>query len=110
MATRRANASKLAEKDGDYVSSTDQQAPSDITPAVPSAVIAKLLGFTFAMVTFPLGAYFLSVDMLFKGNSTYAGAFAAIMANVVLIGYVIVAMNEDKSDQIEAAKKGKKAE
>jgi hypothetical protein len=32
------------------------------------------------------------------------------MANVVLIGYVIVAMNEDQTDSIEAAKKGKKAE
>jgi hypothetical protein len=34
------------------------------------------------------------------------------MANVVLIGYVIVAMKEDQSDAIAeaAAKKGKKAE
>lgn len=30
------------------------------------------------------------------------------MANVVLAGYVIVAMNEDQSDAIEAAEKEKK--
>jgi vacuolar ATPase assembly integral membrane protein VMA21 len=29
------------------------------------------------------------------GNATYAGAFAAIMANVVLISYIVVAMREE---------------
>lgn len=38
------------------------------------------------------------------GNSTYAGGFAAVLANVVLIAYVIVAMNEDQGEQ-DAKKK-----
>lgn len=29
------------------------------------------------------------------GNATYSGAFAAIMANVVLITYIIVAVREE---------------
>jgi len=106
MATRRVRSASLAEKD----SASQSEGPSDIRPAVPSHVIYKLLGFTFAMVVLPIGSYFVTVDTLFKGNSTYAGALAAIMANVVLIGYVIVAMNEDQSDRLEEEKKAKKSE
>lgn len=44
------------------------------------------------------------------GNSTFAGATAAIMANVVLIAYVVVAMREDQSEQLDEkrSKEGKK--
>lgn len=67
------------------------------------------------MVTLPIGTYFATVNLVFRGNSTYAGALAAVMANVVLIAYVVVAMNEDQGDQMAAAAadakaKGKKGE
>ncbi|KAI6088813.1 hypothetical protein F4821DRAFT_82645 [Hypoxylon rubiginosum] len=114
MATRRIISTEktILDKDDDDISSpvAGQQQSSNTAPAVPMDVILKLLAFTFAMVVVPIGSYFLSVNTFFKGNSTYAGGLAAVMANVVLVGYVIVAMNEDQSDQLEAKKKAGKKE
>ena len=44
------------------------------------------------------------------GNSTWAGATAALMANVVLIAYVVVAMKEDESENLEAEQRAKKSD
>ncbi|KAK0655674.1 vacuolar ATPase assembly integral membrane protein VMA21 [Cercophora newfieldiana] len=109
MATRRiiSQEKSLLEKDDRIGSSPAAGEKSNIAPAVPTAVIMKLLAFTFAMIVVPIGSYFATVHTLFKGNSTYAGALAAIMANMVLIGYIVVAMNEDQSEQ-EAVKDTKK--
>lgn len=74
---------------------------SDTAPSVSSAVIRTLLGFTAAMVILPIGSYFVTINTIFRGNSTIAGGFAALMANVVLVGYVIVAWKDDQEDQRE---------
>ncbi|KAI4728488.1 hypothetical protein E4T49_03786 [Aureobasidium sp. EXF-10728] len=86
-----------------------QQEPSITTPAVPQHVIVKLLLFSFAMIILPISSYFLTLNTLYSGNSTFAGATAAIIANVVLIGYVIVAMREDAGERAEAEEKDKKS-
>jgi len=62
------------------------------------------------MVTVPLGTYFLSVKTFLHGNSTFAGGLAAVMANVVLISYIIVAVQDDQSEQQEEQKKRQKKE
>ncbi|KAH7123704.1 vacuolar ATPase assembly integral membrane protein VMA21 [Dendryphion nanum] len=105
MATQR-----IISKEKTYLDNDPKVAPepSIIAPAVPSHVIYKLLGFTFAMVTLPLSTYFFIVNYVFIGNSTFAGALAAVMANVVLIGYVIVAMKEDQQEREEEERKEKK--
>lgn len=71
------------------------------------------------MIVLPISSYFATVDLVFGGkhfisrwaqltwlgNSTWAGALAALMANVVLIGYVVVAFNEDQAERAEDVKK-----
>ncbi|KAI0107615.1 hypothetical protein GGR51DRAFT_516205 [Nemania sp. FL0031] len=98
----------LDKDDEDLQSSPGAGGQSITAPAVPMDVIIKLLAFTLAMIVIPIGSYFLTVNTIFRGNSTYAGALAAILANVVLVGYVVVAMNEDQTDQLEAEKKKQK--
>ncbi|KAI0447323.1 hypothetical protein F4803DRAFT_546221 [Xylaria telfairii] len=113
MTSRRIISSEktILDKDDEDLQPGPGTSEQSITaPAVPMDVIIKLLAFTLAMVVIPIGSYFLSVNTVFGGNSTYAGALAAILANVVLVGYVVVAMNEDQSDQLEAEKKKKQKE
>ncbi|OCT48816.1 Vacuolar ATPase assembly integral membrane protein vma-21 [Cladophialophora carrionii] len=108
MATRRNVPEKtISEAQGGPPTSSQL---SDTAPAVPASVVYKLLGFTVAMIIVPIGSYFLSLNTVFAGNATYSGAFAAIMANVVLFAYIIVAMREDQTDKIEAEEKWKKAQ
>jgi len=68
-------------------------------------VVYKLLGFTLAMIVAPIGSYFFTVDRVFSGNSTLAGGTAAVVANIVLVGYIIAAMQEDRSDRAEEDRK-----
>ena len=56
------------------------------------------------MVAAPISIYFLTARTIFAGNTTWAGATAAVTANVVLIGYIIVAIQEDQSEQAQKKK------
>ncbi|OAA61006.1 Vacuolar ATPase assembly integral membrane protein VMA21-like protein [Niveomyces insectorum RCEF 264] len=107
MATRRLVAADKASRavdDRPAAPSVPASAASD--NVVPRGVIAKLLGFTLMMVVAPIGSYFATVDALFGGNTTYAGATAAVVANVVLIAYVVVAFREDQAGDYGPAPPG----
>lgn len=41
----------------------------------------------------------MAVNTVFQGRNTIAGAIAAIVANIVLIAYVVVAIWEDDGDR-----------
>jgi hypothetical protein len=56
------------------------------------------------MFAAPISMYFLTVNSIFKGNSSYAGGFAALTANVVLAGYIVVAVMEDQGEQDDEKK------
>ncbi|RKF64092.1 Vacuolar ATPase assembly integral membrane protein vma21 [Erysiphe neolycopersici] len=81
---------------------------NSLRPAVPAHVIIKLLGFTFAMIIAPISCYFLTISNIFGGNSTYAGATAAIVANLVLVAYIIVAFKEDQDEASGGTQENKK--
>ncbi|KAL7267025.1 vacuolar ATPase assembly integral membrane protein vma21 [Rhizina undulata] len=99
MATKRiVSTEDVMVKDGVDISKITALSSPSTAPAVPGAVLAKLLFFTLAMVVAPLGSYYLTLWTIFKGNNTFAGATAAIVANIVLVSYVIVAMREDDEE------------
>lgn len=65
----------------------------------------KLAFFSVALFAAPLTAYYVSIDRFFEGNPNYAGGLAALVANLVLVGYVTVAFLEDQGSAAPALKK-----
>lgn len=70
---------------------------------MPGHVVRKLILFSVAMIVLPLTVFFVFNGMGF--SSIWSGGAAALAANIVLIGYVIVAFTEDMGDKELKAKK-----
>jgi vacuolar ATPase assembly integral membrane protein VMA21 len=54
-------------------------------------VLGKLIIFSILVLTTPILVYFGTVKEV---GSTFAGIYAAVTANVVLIAYIVMAFNE----------------
>ncbi|KAG5439163.1 hypothetical protein PCANB_001462 [Pneumocystis canis] len=53
-----------------------------------------------AMIIVPIISYYLSLKYVFEENgTTYAAIVSVLMANAVLIGYIILALMEDRNDR-----------
>ncbi|KAK6541140.1 vacuolar ATPase assembly integral membrane protein vma21 [Orbilia ellipsospora] len=112
MATRR-NVSKEEKKTEDASASLPAVLPRAMQaekmknnpgPAIPNDVLFKLFGFTLAMLIGPIGCYYLSTNYIFPGSTVLGASIAAVMANVVLFAFVIVAMREPDDDSPDSRK------
>ncbi|VVT50261.1 uncharacterized protein SAPINGB_P002681 [Magnusiomyces paraingens] len=75
---------------------------------VPPAVVRKLAIYTAAMVIAPVASFFI-VQKVFNASAIVSGGFAALVANIVLIGYVVEAYSEDlPPEEPEAEEKKEK--
>jgi hypothetical protein len=93
-----------------------------------SGVLIKMGLFTLAMVVLPIGSYFVSRDYYFgcesvgprrrmlsrctdsvspeqTANLTGAGMTAAIVANLILVAFVVIALREDSGQRAQETKK-----
>lgn len=80
--------------------------PAPTRPDIPQRVVKKLLLFSLAMVVLPLLSFFVVRGI--GASAVWSGGAAALVANLVLVGYVIVAFTEDLSELNEPDLKSKK--
>lgn len=69
---------------------------------IPRSVVVKLLLTTVLMILLPLVTFFGS--QLYIKNSIVNGGLAALAANIVLIGYCVMAFTEKSEDDIKKKK------
>lgn len=70
----------------------------------------KLAFFSIALFVAPITAYYYAKDRFLGGDAVYAGGLAAVVANVVLFGYILVACLEDDGTKAKAKAAEKKSE
>lgn len=68
-------------------------------PTGYSAVLYKLVLFALLMAVVPIGTYFSTLNYLWDGSTTFAAISAIAAANLILVGYVVVAFREDAASR-----------
>ncbi|OXG84280.1 vacuolar ATPase assembly integral membrane protein VMA21 [Cryptococcus neoformans Gb118] len=64
-----------------------------------SAVLYKLVLFALLMAVVPIATYFGTLNYLWDGSTTFAAISAIAAANLILVGYVVVAFREDAASR-----------
>ncbi|XBW34490.1 hypothetical protein QEN19_000035 [Hanseniaspora menglaensis] len=70
---------------------------------IPRSVVFKLLATTVLMILLPLLTFFGS--QVYVKNSIVNGGLAALSANIVLIGYCVMAFTEKSEEELKKKKK-----
>ncbi|KAJ7742504.1 hypothetical protein DFH07DRAFT_43461 [Mycena maculata] len=80
--------------------------------AASSAQLAKLVFFSLSLGIIPITSYFGSLKYVWNGNATYAALTAVLGANIVLVGYIITSILDDKRSTVptKPAKESKKTQ
>ncbi|KAF3092695.1 vacuolar ATPase assembly integral membrane protein vma21 [Orbilia oligospora] len=112
MATRR-NVKSPSDEKSDNVSSPPPVLPKAMQaermknnpgPSIPREVLLKLFGFTVAMLFGPIGCYYLTTNYISPGSTVLGASIAAVVANVVLVLFILVAMKEDDGEETKKTK------
>ncbi|KIR25984.1 hypothetical protein I309_05199 [Cryptococcus deuterogattii LA55] len=67
--------------------------------SVQPAVLYKLILFVLLMAVVPIATYFGTLNYLWQGSTTWAAISAIAAANLILVGYVVVAFREDAASR-----------
>ncbi|ORX98158.1 hypothetical protein K493DRAFT_313774 [Basidiobolus meristosporus CBS 931.73] len=66
-------------------------------------VVLKLVFFVIILAALPITAFYKALEY-FEGNYIYSAGVAVILANVIVFGYVLVAVFEEISDKKNTTK------
>ncbi|KZO98000.1 hypothetical protein CALVIDRAFT_597006 [Calocera viscosa TUFC12733] len=87
-----------------------QAAPARITEqVVAGGVLAKLAFFSVMLALGPIGTFY-GVKWYVTEDTNLAAIAAIVVANIILVGYILVAINEDKQDQLQTQQAKEKME
>ncbi|EJU06231.1 hypothetical protein DACRYDRAFT_103176 [Dacryopinax primogenitus] len=87
-----------------------QAAPARIVEqTVIGGVLAKLALFSLMLAVGPIGTYF-GMTWYITKDTNIAAIAAIVVANLVLVGYIMVAIAEDMQDQLQTQQAKEKLE
>jgi len=82
----------------DHPGSLIMSGPNQVADkGLQGGVLIKLFTFSISLAVLPLASYFLSQKYLWAGDATASALTAVFAANVVLVAYIIVSVQEESN-------------